>query len=197
VHPRATYVSVRGPVAARLVRACGGPTVDSLGDPGAVLSRVLPLPRGATNGRVAFLRHVTHRRLPVELPDHVDELSVRVSTPAAVRSLLESLLRYDVVVTSALHVLVACQSYGVPCALVTFEGFEDVVHGSGVKYADYAQGVGVAPVGPTTVPLDLRGFPLASLATGDRVSEEKKDEIVAALHRGLALVGHAGRALAG
>jgi hypothetical protein len=196
LHPAATYLSVRGPATAALLRDCGGPRVDSFGDPGAVLSRVLPLTRGATNGRVAFVRHLTHRPLPVELPDEADELSVAVSTPQAVRTFLETLLRYDVVVTSALHVLVACQSYGVPCALVTFEGFEDLVHGSGLKYADYAQGVGVAPVVPAPVPLDLRRVRLAELAGCDRVGEEKQDEILDALRRGLELVEPAGSALA-
>jgi hypothetical protein len=197
LHPAATYLSVRGPITARLLRECGGPPVDSLGDPGAVLSRVLPLQRGETNGRVAFVRHHTHLRLPVQLPEHTDELSVQVSTPVAMRDFLERLLRYDLVVTSALHVLIACQSYGVPCALVTFEEFEDVVHGSGVKYADYALGVGVPPVGPTPVPLDLRRSPLLGLASCELVGEEKKDEIVEALQGGLALLLQpAGRAFA-
>ena len=33
-------------------------------------------------------------------------------------------------ITSAMHVMIACQSYGIPCGLVTFEGHEDHVHGT-------------------------------------------------------------------
>jgi hypothetical protein len=98
------------------------------------------------------------------------------------------LVAYDRVVTSAMHVFIVCQSYGVPCSLVTFEGFEDNVHGTGLKYGDYAQGVGLDPVSPVVVPLDLSSFSFANIERDDVVSEAKKDEIVDAIRRGIAIV---------
>ncbi len=76
---KARYVSVRGPITARVLRASGGPKVEAFGDPGVLLSRILPIERGATNGRIALVRHHSHRGAPIDLPDHVDELSVLMS----------------------------------------------------------------------------------------------------------------------
>jgi len=89
-------------------------------------------------------------------------------------------------VTSAMHVFIVCQSYGIPCSLVTFEGFEDAVHGTGLKYGDYALGVGLETISPASVPVDLRKFSFASIERDDTVSEAKKDEIIDAIKRGLA-----------
>ena len=92
----------------------------------------------------------------MDLPDHVDELSVLMSRPSDIEAFLRALARYDAVMTSAMHVMTACQSYGIPCGLITFEGFEDRVHGSGIKYEDYALGAEVDVVNPQVVGLDLR-----------------------------------------
>jgi hypothetical protein len=188
LHPRATYVSVRGPITAQHVIECGGPSVESFGDPGAIMSRIFPIARGATNGKTAFVRHFTHAQIPMRLPESFEELSVLMSSPKQIADFIGELVQYDRVVTSAMHVFIVCQSYGVPCSLVTFEGFEDNVHGTGLKYGDYAQGVGLDPVSPVVVPLDLHKFSFASIERDDVVSEAKKDEIVDAVRRGITLL---------
>jgi hypothetical protein len=108
-----------------------------------------------------------------------------MSAPAQIAEFLGALVTYDRVVTSAMHVFIVCQSYGIPCSLVTFEGFEDNVHGTGLKYGDYALGVGLDTINPSVVPLDLLKFSFASIERGDAVSEKKKDEIVDAIRLGL------------
>ena len=50
---KARYISVRGPITARVLRESGGPKVTAFGDPGVLLSRIFPIERGATNGRIA------------------------------------------------------------------------------------------------------------------------------------------------
>jgi hypothetical protein len=173
-------------VTAKLVRDCGGPDVESFGDPGAILSRIIPLTRPKrTNGRTAFVRHFSHNPLPIALPEGFDELSVLMSAPDAIADFVGALVAYDRVVTSAMHVFIVCQSYGIPCSLVTFEGGEAAVYGMGLKYGDYALGVGLAEVNPVVVPLDLRNFSFANIERDDRVSESKKDEIEAAVRAGL------------
>ncbi|MBR7742082.1 hypothetical protein KC207_02080 [Phycicoccus sp. BSK3Z-2] len=187
--PAARYVSVRGPVTAAALRASGGPDVERFGDPGALLRRVLPLERGATNGRVALVRHVRHRDLPTILPEGTDELSVLAGTPGQVEDLVRTLVSYDRVVTSAMHVLVACQSYGIPCALVTFAGAEDAVHGTGVKYGDYVRGVGLGmSLTPAVVGLDLRRLDLDPLTTDDRVDDRTLDDVEDAVRTAADLV---------
>ncbi len=173
----ADYVSVRGPITARVLRESGGPSLEAFGDPGLLLSRIVPIERGQTNGRIGFVRHFTHRNLPVQLPEGVEELPVLMGRRADIEAFLRALVEFDAVITSAMHVMIACQSYGVPCGLVTFEGFENYVHGLGIKYEDYARGAGVEVMDPQIVPLDMRPLTLDDLIRDLRVSEEKKDEV--------------------
>lgn len=181
----AEYVSVRGPVTAHLLTECGGPTVDSFGDPGALLSRVMPKQRLETNGRLALVRHFTHSRVPLTLPTDVDELDVLVSHPDSIASFIDSLIQYDGVITSAMHVMIACHSYGIPCALVVFQGFETAVHGTGVKYRDYSLGVGLDNVHePEPISVDLRRERLWDRLVLEKIPEDKLDEIESAVARG-------------
>jgi len=175
--PQAKYFSLRGPRAAALLKKSGGPTVDSFGDPAILVSRIYPVIRSETNGRVALIRHHSHRSLPVRRPENMDELSVLRSHPAQIEELFIALNHYDAVITSAMHVFITCQAYGIPVALITFKGFEGAVHGDGSKYLDYSEGVGVSALTPTSVPLDLRHVHLDNLLTHEKISEEKLNEV--------------------
>jgi hypothetical protein len=181
----ANYVSVRGPVTARVVKESGGPTVESFGDPGVLISRIFPVERNKTNGRVALVRHFTHKPIPLKLESNMDELDIFMSHPDDIKVLVETLNLYDRVVTSAMHIFITCQSYGIPCALVTFEGFEDSVHGNGIKYGDYAQGVGLESISPIPVSLDFLKVDFENLTTDHKISDAKLDEVEAAIVKGL------------
>jgi len=181
LNPKADYVSVRGPHTAELLVRSGGPKVESFGDPGIVLSRVLPLTRGATNGRVCLVRHHTHLQAPVILPDNFDELSVKLSHPDDIVSFIKKLNEYDSVVTSAMHVLITCQSYGIPCALVVFKGFEEYVHGDGIKYIDYALGADVKAISPTPINPKLDWKEIKPLLETIQVSDSKIAEVEASI----------------
>lgn len=181
----ATYVSVRGPVTARVVRESGGPKIESFGDPGVLISRIFPVTRSITNGKVALVRHFTHKAIPIQLGDNTDELEVLMSHPDQIRELVTLLNEYDRVITSAMHIFITCQSYGIPCALITFEGFEDSVHGTGIKYGDYAQGVGLDAISPTPIGLNLNLIDFDNITSDYKVSEAKLDEVEAAILKGL------------
>ena len=177
LNPKADYVSVRGPHTANLLVQSGGPKIENFGDPGVVLSRILPLTRGATNGRVVLVRHHTHLQAPVILPSNFDELSVKLSHPDDIVSFIKKLNEYDSVVTSAMHVLITCQSYGIPCALVVFKGFEEYVHGDGIKYIDYALGAGVKAISPTPINPKLDWKEIKPLLETIQVSDSKITEV--------------------
>jgi hypothetical protein len=175
---RARFISVRGPLTADALRLRGGPRVDTFGDPGLLISRIIPLERGLTNGRIALVRHFKHASLPLLLADKMDELSVLRSHPGEIRSFVAELNQYDAVITSAMHVMILCHSYGIPCALITFHGFESLVHGDGMKYQDYCLGAGLtATYDPVPICTDLRRLPVESIVSKERVSEGKLDEI--------------------
>ena len=178
LNKRAKYVSVRGPITAETLVASGGPKVTRFGDPGIVISRVFPIRRAKTNGRFALVRHFSHTAIPLSLPKDCDELSVMMSSKDDIQAFLGALVTYDFVVTSAMHVMIACHSYGIPCALVTFEGFEENVHGTGIKYRDYALGVGVEPIEPQVISTSLQTKNLRGMARNISVSEAKKDEVL-------------------
>jgi hypothetical protein len=185
INPKADYVSVRGPHTADLLVQSGGPKIENFGDPGVVLSKILPLTRGKTNGKVALVRHHTHLQAPVILPNDFDELSVLLSHPDDIVSFIKKLNDYDSVVTSAMHVLITCHSYGIPCALVVFKGFEEYVHGDGIKYIDYALGAGVKAVSPTPINPKLDWKEIKPLLETIQISDSKIDEVEAAIKEGL------------
>lgn len=185
LNTKADYVSVRGPHTADLLVQSGGPKIENFGDPGVVLSKILPLTRGKTNGKVALVRHHTHLQAPVILPNNFDELSVLLSHPDDIVSFIKKLNEYDSVVTSAMHVLITCHSYGIPCALVVFKGFEDYVHGDGIKYLDYALGAGVKAISPTPINPKLDWKEIKPLLETIQVSGSKIAEVEAAIKEGL------------
>ena len=184
--PRASYHGLRGPITAQVLRSGGGPAIDCFGDPGVLLRRALPITRESTNGRFALIRHFTHVGMPLQLPEDVDELDVLVSHPARIRGLLDQLAAYDGVITSAMHVMIAAHSYGIPCALVTFEGLESAVHGSGIKYRDYALGAEVGCHEPVVVPADLRRTDLRAMLHLERTPEHVLDRVEQALRAAVA-----------
>jgi hypothetical protein len=189
LNPKAQYISVRGPHTAELLRNSGGPTISNFGDPAIVLSRILPMVRGKTNGRIALIRHYTHLQAPVKLPENFDELSVQISNPKDLINFIHKLNEYDSVVTSAMHVMITCQSYGIPCAMVVFKGFEDYVHGSGIKYSDYSLGAGLPEVNPVAINPKLDMSEISPITFDYQVSQSKIDEVEAAIKQGLEAQG--------
>ena len=186
LHPRADYISLRGPHSSKALQAAGGKLIDAHGDPGLIMSEILPVERGKTNGKTAFVRHFSHSSIPVQLPAHVDEISVMMSRQKDIEVFIKTLAQYDKVITSAMHVMIVCQSYGIPCGLVTFKGFEDSVHGTGIKYEDYALGAGVEVMNPQPIDLDLRKIQLDNLVRDIKVSAEKKQQVIGHVRQAIA-----------
>jgi len=185
LNPKADYISVRGPHTAELLLQSSGPKVEVFGDPAVVLSRILPFTRGKTNGRIALIRHHTHLQAPVKLPENFDELSVQISHPNDIIAFIEKLHEYDSVVTSAMHVMITCQSYGIPCALVVFKGFEDYVHGDGIKYSDYALGAGVTELNPVSINPKIDLAEIQKITHEIKISDCKISEVESAIKEGI------------
>jgi hypothetical protein len=185
---KANYVSVRGPLTAKALRASKGPEVTSFGDPGIVISKIYRVKRSKTNGRGVLVRHFSHSSANLKLPSKIDELSVMMSRPKDIKEFVTKLNEYDYVITSAMHVMITCHSYGIPCALVTFEGYEENVHGSGIKYEDYALGAGVEVMNPIVLPTDLSKTNLKKLTKTIKVSSKKISEVEGHIKTAIAMV---------
>ena len=184
---KATYVSVRGPLTAGALKASKGPEVTAFGDPGIVISKIFPVKRNKTNGRGVLVRHFSHSSANLKLPSKVDELSVMMSRPQDIEDFVHKLNEYDYVITSAMHVMITCHSYGIPCALVTFEGYEENVHGSGIKYEDYALGAGVEVMNPVVLQTDLSKTNLKKLTKTIKVSSKKIKEVESHIKQAIAM----------
>jgi hypothetical protein len=112
---------------------------------------------------------------------------VLAAHPDDLASFVTTLASYDGVVTSAMHVMIICHAYGIPCSLIGFRGFEASVHGTGIKYRDYSLGIGLdADWEPQTVPLNLSRIDWPGRLRAEKISEEKLDEIEAAITAGVA-----------
>ena len=135
---------------------------------------------------MTLVRHFTHANVPLVLPDHVDEIDVRMSHPARIQAFLEQLVGSDYVLTSAMHVMIACHSYGIPCGLINFEGLQNAVPGTGIKYADYSRGAGLdKDYDPQLVRFDLTKISLEDLVSQVRLSDDKLDEVEQAMRGGV------------
>ncbi|RYF81326.1 MAG: hypothetical protein EOO29_10840 [Comamonadaceae bacterium] len=177
MHRGATYHSVRGPHTAAALRRSGGPAVDRFGDLGFILARLYTPQPVHLDAQVLLVRHMNHRRLPLVLADGVAELSIEAAAPGDIERFIDTLCAAPLVVTSAMHCYIACQSYGVPCALVNFDEGSRAVYGDGTKYLDAMAGVGLTPRLPTLIPLDFDLRAAASLVSGDRVAGSVVDDI--------------------
>jgi hypothetical protein len=186
LHPKADYISVRGPHTAKALANSSGRRLMEFGDPAIVMSELMPITRAQTNGKTAFVRHFSHSAIPVHLPSHVDEISVLMSRPKDIEVFVKTLGEYDKVITSAMHVMIICQSYGIPCGLVTFRGYEENVHGTGIKYEDYALGAEVEIMSPQPVELDLTKQNLDNLIKDIKVSQEKKQQVIGHVRQAVA-----------
>jgi hypothetical protein len=185
IEPNAKYVSLRGPLTAELLLESGGKKIDSFGDPALVLSRIFPKQRDETNGMTALIRHHSHRQAPIFLSENMDELSVLASSPVEIEKLIDKLIKYRNVVTSAMHIYITCQVYGIPVSLISFEGFEDSVHGDGLKYKDYALGADMPVITPKIIDRNLRKINLDDLTTTSKISEAKVNEVENSILEGI------------
>jgi len=181
----ADYVSVRGPITGELVARSGGPKIKNFGDPAIVLSRILPINKVKHNGRTLLVRHFAHLQIPIKLEDNVDEISILISSPQDIVAFINKLNEYEKVITSSLHVMITCHSYGIPCALVTFEGFQEKISGTGLKYSDYCLGADLAIVEPSLVGFDLKMSEIDKILHTNRVSSVKQIEVENAINESL------------
>lgn len=181
--PKATFVSVRGPLTADRVRAAGGPEVTSYGDPTVLASRFLPVEQGPSNGRLAFVRHVSHADVHVSLSGRMDELDPMASRPEDIERFLADLTSYDGVVTSDFSTAVLCHSYGVPCAPVSFADHETL----GFVFDDYARGVGLSDFAPTVVDPRLDRTTWDDLLVPRTADDATLDRVQAAIEQAVTL----------
>lgn len=186
LNSNANYLSLRGPKTGQVLNASGAKDPCVYGDPAIVMPRlysVLSENIEKYPGRGLLVKHFSHNNLEVLLPENIDELSILASSAKEIETFINELHKYDFVITSAMHCYILCHAYGIPSALVVFEGGERAVAGDGLKYLDYAEGVGVEPLMPKKIPVDLRDYDLNKVVRNIRIEESKINELYAFLKK--------------
>ncbi len=176
----AEYVMVRGKYTRKRILELGGKCPEVYGDPAVILPKVYsPSSWIEENEKKELLlvRHFTHLNLNLNLPNNMDELSIFASHPKEIEKFIDTLHEYKAVVTSAMHCYITCQTYGIPCALVTFEDANNSVHGDGMKYKDYMSGVGVQEKNPVHIPLNLSSYDFEKIITGIKIKQEVIEKV--------------------
>ncbi|MFH8252159.1 hypothetical protein ACH3VR_17470 [Microbacterium sp. B2969] len=181
VDPGAYFVSLRGPLTARVVARGGGPAVDSFGDPRLLAGRVHRIGLGATNGRLVFVRNHSDAGIPFQLPEDVDEFPIAGAKPDQIVAAINTLSGYDGVITSSVGVTVICHSYGIPCALITLEASPRAKRVD-MEFRDHLLGAGMEGDWQVhRVTPDLRSVGWRQRMIAEQVSSEKLDEIDSAI----------------
>lgn len=146
----ATLLAVRGPLTRARALACGASCPEVLGDPGLLLSTLRPATR-APQGGVGIAPHFSDRP---HLVDHWSgSAEVRIiDLQQPVEVVADAIAGCELVVTSSLHAMVACHSYGVP---VVWGEFRPLPSGDGSKFADHLLGVGLEARPPVPLRYDL------------------------------------------
>jgi hypothetical protein len=72
--------------------------------------------------------------------------------------------------------------------LVVFKGFEDYVHGDGIKYSDYALGAGVKELNPVAIDPKINLSEITPITHEIKISEQKISEVEAAIKEGISRI---------
>ena len=137
---RIRYLGVRGPLSqshVRVNRSDHLPPVIS--DPGLLLSRIrpMPLPRPPPPKGVGFIIHSVDRtKFFGMFPEHRSAL---INNYGTLESFVHELSQYSHVVSSSLHGIIFCHSYGIPVCAVRIT---DRITGGDFKFQDYYHSVG-------------------------------------------------------
>jgi len=143
----AKFYSVRGEKTALRLHDLGGERVNSYGDLGYLLRDVYsPKKDCYQKSGVLVVRHLNHQSIDINLDSEFKESSIACSHPDDIELFIEELHKAEYVATSAMHCLIACVSYGIPCVFFTFNDGVNKVPGDGVKYQDVVDGVGLSEI---------------------------------------------------
>jgi hypothetical protein len=178
----AKYYSVRGPITAEIVLRDTKTLPTRLGDLGFILSLLYSPPSTPSRTKALFAPHINHLQWALNTNLPIELLDIRASHPNHIERIISRLTSADLVVTSAMHVLITCQSYGTPCILLDINKLTgDLIPGDGMKYIDAQQGIGL----PGTAPIRLETMEefQSCIATIDNIYPFPSSEALRDLHK--------------
>jgi hypothetical protein len=146
----ATFLAVRGPLTLARALACGVNCPEVLGDPGLLLATLRPAAQTPRVG-VGIAPHFSDRPHLVDRWSGSAEVRI-IDLQQPVEVVADAIAGCELVITSSLHAMVACHSYGVP---VVWGQFRPLPSGDGSKFADHLMAVGLEAQPPVQLRYDL------------------------------------------
>ena len=132
--PSLKVLAVRGPHTAY---ALGLKTEVAFGDPGLLISDILPAP--AKLQKIGIVPHYVDKEHPVVAAAAKDERFVIIDVEDDWQNTVRHISQCDLILSSSLHGLIVADSYGIPNQWL---GFSNNVVGGAFKFHDYADGIG-------------------------------------------------------
>jgi hypothetical protein len=140
----ARYLAVRGPHTAKALEKSGGVPPKVFGDPGILMPEIYKSKRQAGSD-YGLVRHFIHQDCDLVVQEGIRDINILLSSSEDIECFIDQLHECRAVVTTSLHVLILCISYRIPCRLISIDEKTRGVHGDGIKYEDFYEGVGISP----------------------------------------------------
>jgi hypothetical protein len=140
----ARYLAVRGPHTADAIKKSGGTPPKVLGDPGIIMPSIYS-PKTKKSEDYGFVRHFVHQGCSLNIENGIRDINILLSSPVDIENFIDQIYECKAIVTTSLHVLILCISYRIPCRLISVTEQGNGVHGDGIKYRDFYEGVGISP----------------------------------------------------
>ena len=126
--------AVRGHFSLGLIPQGWRHDIPALGDPGLLVADFLDLPSAKPRNRIGVIAHYKQTTHPVmkQIENHPDFKIISIQQD--VDKFVEDIAECETVLSSAMHGLIACDSYGIPNRWINFD---ELLDGGTFKFQDY------------------------------------------------------------
>jgi hypothetical protein len=144
LNKNARYLAVRGPYTAKALIKSGGVAPKLFGDPAIIMPQLFKSDKKAGSD-YGLVRHFIHHDCDIRIEAGIREINILLSSRSDIENFIDQLHECKAIITTSLHVVILCVSYGIPCRLISIDEKDKGVHGDGVKYGDFYEGVNLVP----------------------------------------------------
>lgn len=178
ISSKSNYLIVRGPHTNNKLNSLNINTTRVTGDLGFIMPKIYKPQPVASECPVLFVRHITHQKLRLNVPDDWFELSINAAHPNDIENFIDRVCGSRLVVTSAMHCYIVCKAYDIPVVLIGFKGV-DTVYGDGIKYFDAMEGIGLKGYTPIQISSDLSKYDFTAMIDHQKIDPVKIDNLYA------------------
>ncbi len=183
LNAKAKYLAVRGPYTAEAIKKSGGNAPDIFGDPGILLRNIYePKLINGLNFKYGIVRHFIHQDCDIQISEDVLDINIMLSSSNDIENFINILYSLKAVVTTSLHVNIICQAYKIPCRLINLKNQIQGVHGDGIKYRDFYEGVGLKYLPHADQAEIINPNFIESVVSNDFISENSFKDLTSVLY---------------